>query len=150
MFQDVLGELAANKEWGLIILLVAAGFFWAKSVLGSVTRSLHERDKINGEREERLIRVMVGFGESIPKLTSAINDLRNWLGERFDDLNEDLDYIRHDQAKLSARVENHEGRIGRLERGADDEDGAVSTGSTGGQDSAPVRGSRAGMGDVLE
>ena len=113
---DVLGTLAANREWGLIILLVAVAFLLARSMLSTVTKSMQDRDRINGEREERLIRVMVGFGESIPKLTSAINDLRNWLGERFDDLNEDLDYIKHDQAVLSAKVVDHEGRIGRLER----------------------------------
>lgn len=112
---DVLGTLAGNREWGLIILLVAVAFLLARSMLSTVTKSMQDRDRINGEREERLIRVMIGFGESIPKLTSAIDDLRNWLGERFDDLNEDLDFIKHDQAVLSAKVVDHEGRIGRLE-----------------------------------
>ena len=120
MFQDVLGELAANKEWGLIILLVAAGFFWAKSVLGSVTRSLHERDKINGEREERLIRVLVSFSESIPKLSNAIDDLRAWLGERFTDIDKDLELLKREHVVIGAKVTDHEGRIGRLEQGPEE------------------------------
>lgn len=147
---EVLGTLAANREWGLIILLVAVAFLLARSMLSTVTKSMQDRDRINGEREERLIRVMVGFGETIPKLSHAIDDLRNWLGERFDDIDEDLDYIRHDQAVLSARVKDHEGRIWRLERSADDEDGAVSTGSTGGQDSAPGREPRPDMAEEKE
>ena len=120
MFDAVLGELAQNKEWGLIILLVVVLLIGAKSVLATVARSLHERDRVNGEREGRLIRVMIGFGESIPKLANAIDDLRNWLGEQFDDINEDLDFIRHDQAVLNAKVVDHEGRIGRLERPAEE------------------------------
>lgn len=117
---DVLGTLAGNREWGLIILLVAVAFLLARSMLSTVTKSMQDRDRINGEREERLIRVMVGFGESIPKLSHAIDDLRNWLGERFDDIDEDLDYIRNDQAELSAKVEDHEGRIVKLERAPKD------------------------------
>ena len=113
---DVLGTLAGNREWGLIILLVAVAFLLARSMLSTVTKSMQDRDRINGEREERLIRVMVGFGESIPKLSHAIDDLRNWLGERFDDINDDLDYLKHDQAELTAKVEEHEGRIGKLEQ----------------------------------
>ena len=129
MLQDVLGVLAQAKEWGLILLLVFVMFLYGKSVLGTITQSLHERDRINGEREERLIRVLIGFSESIPKLTNAIDDLRNWLGERFDDLNEDLDYIKHDQAVLSAKVVNHEGRIGRLEkRSSEPQAGATAEG----------------------
>ena len=115
MFQDVLGVLAQAKEWGLIILLVTAGFFWARSVLGSITRSLHERDRVNGEREERFIRVMIGFSESIPKLNNAIDDLRRWLGERFDDVNEDLEDLKREHTVISAKVVDHEGRIVRLE-----------------------------------
>ena len=107
--------MAANREWGLIILLVTAGFFWARSVIGTVTKSLHERDRINGEREERFIRVMIGFSESIPKLNNAIDDLRRWLGERFNDVDEDLEDLKHTQDQINAKVVDHEGRIGRLE-----------------------------------
>ncbi len=115
MFDDVLRGLAENREWGLIILLVAVGFFWAKSTLGTITRSLHERDRISGEREERLIRVMIGFSESLPKLTNAIDSLRTWLGERFDDLNDDLDDLKTAQTEIGVKVSNHEHRIVRLE-----------------------------------
>ena len=115
MFDDVLRGLAENKEWGLIILLVAVLVIWGKSVLHSVTKSLHDRDRINGEREERLIRVLIGFSESIPKLNNAIDDLRRWLGERFDDVDEDLEELKREHTVISAKVVDHEGRIVRLE-----------------------------------
>ena len=120
MFEDVLGVLAANREWGLIILLVVVLFLYGKSVLGTITRSLHERDRVNGEREERFIRVMIGFSESIPKLNNAIDDLRRWLGERFDDMNEDLEDLKHSQDQIGAKVADHEGRIVRLEHGPEE------------------------------
>lgn len=120
MFDDVLRGLAENREWGLIILLVAVGFFWAKSTLGTITRSLHERDRISGEREERLIRVLVSFSESIPKLSNAIDDLRAWLGERFTDIDKDLELLKREHVVIGAKVTDHEGRIGRLEQGPEE------------------------------
>lgn len=115
MFDSVLSSLAENREWGLIILLVTVLLLMGKSMLNSVTRTMHERDRVNGEREERMIRVMVGFSESLPKLASAINELRAWLGERFNDLNDDLDDLKTAQSEIGVKVSNHEHRIVRLE-----------------------------------
>lgn len=128
MFHDVLSALAANKEWGLIVLLVAGLFFYGRGVLKNLMDSLHTRDRLSGEREERFIRVMIGFSESIPKLSNAIDELRNWLGERFSDLDKDLELLKREHVVIGAKVTDHEGRIGRLERDADeDEDDTVVT-----------------------
>lgn len=125
MFDDVLAALAANKEWGLITLLVGGLFFYGRGVLKNLMDSLHTRDKLSGEREERFIRVMIGFSESIPKLSSAIDELRNWLGERFSDIDDDLELLKKEHLVIGAKVTDHEGRIGRLERAGDDEDDTV-------------------------
>ena len=122
MFHDVLSALAANKEWGLIVLLVAGLFFYGRGVLKNLMDSLHTRDRLSGEREERFIRVMIGFSESIPKLSNAIDELRNWLGERFSDLDKDLELLKREHVVIGAKVTDHEGRIGRLERDADEDD----------------------------
>lgn len=130
MFHDVLSALAANKEWGLIVLLVAGLFFYGRGVLKNLMDSLHARDRLSGEREERFIRVLVGFSESIPKLTNAIDSLRTWLGERFADVNQDLEILKKKHLVIGAKVTDHEGRIGRLERGEDpDDDDTVVTDS---------------------
>lgn len=122
MFHEVLSALAENKEWGLIILLIAGLFFYGRGVLKNVLDSLHTRDRLSGEREERFIRVLVGFSESIPKLTNAIDSLRNWLGERFADVNQDLEILKKEHLVIGAKVTDHEGRIGRLERADEGED----------------------------
>ena len=48
-------------------------------------------------------------------MNNAIDDLRRWLGERFNDVDEDLEDLKHTQDKINAKVVDHEGRIGRLE-----------------------------------
>ncbi len=137
MFDDVLAALAANKEWGLITLLVGGLFFYGRSVLKNLMDSLHTRDRLSGEREERFIRVMIGFSESIPKLSSAIDELRNWLGERFSDIDDDLELLKKEHLVIGAKVTDHEGRIGRLERAGDpDDDDTVVTDSEIEEDSA--------------
>ena len=122
MFHEVLSALAENKEWGVIILLIGGLFFYGRGVLKNVLDSLHTRDRLSGEREERFIHVLVGFSESIPKLTNAIDSLRNWLGERFADVNQDLEILKKEHLVIGAKVTDHEGRIGRLERADEWED----------------------------
>jgi len=130
VFHEVLSALAENKEWGLIILLIAGLFFYGRGVLKNLMDSLHTRDRLSGEREERFIRVLVGFSESIPKLTNAIDSLRTWLGERFADVNQDLEILKKEHLVIGAKVTDHEGRIGRLERAEDpDDDDTVVTDS---------------------
>lgn len=112
---DALGGIAQAREWGLIILLVIVLLLMLRSMLSTVTRSMHERDRVSGEREERLIRVLIGFGDSLPKLASAIDGLRTWLGERFSDVNDDLDEIKATHGELARKVDDHEERISDLE-----------------------------------
>ena len=112
---DAVGTVAREKEWGLIILLVIVILVWFRMTVSSVMRSMHDRDKVSGEREERMIRVLVGFGDTIPTLASAINDLRNWLGERFKDVDEGLGEIKAKQDSIVEQVDGHEKRIGALE-----------------------------------
>lgn len=112
---DAVGTVAREKEWGLIILLVIVILVWFRMTVSSVMKSMHDRDRVSGEREERMIRVLVGFSDTIPTLASAINDLRSWLGERFDDVNQGLVKIKERQDGIVEKVENHEQRIGVLE-----------------------------------
>ena len=114
-FLKALAYIAREKEWGLILLLVIVIMFWFRSTVGTITKSMHDRDKVSGEREERMIRVLVGFSNMIPSLANAINDLRSWLGERFNDVGEDLDAIREKQETIAGQVDGHEKRIGVLE-----------------------------------
>jgi C4-dicarboxylate-specific signal transduction histidine kinase len=119
VLDDVLGTLAQSKEWGLLIFLTAAFAFLTKYLAKAVA----EQQRINGEREERLLQAMLAFGETIPKLAASIDELRGWLAERFNDLNEDLGAIKRDQVTISATVVNHEGRIVKLENGQGSEPG---------------------------
>lgn len=107
--------IAREREWGLIVLLIGAVLLWFRMTVSSVMKSMHDRDKISGEREERLIRVLVGFSDTIPSLASAINELRTWLEERFKDVDEDLDEIKMKTNAIAEQVDGHERRIGVLE-----------------------------------
>lgn len=107
--------IAREREWGLIVLLIGAVLLWFRMTVSSVMKSMHDRDKISGEREERLIRVLVGFSDTIPSLASAINELRTWLEERFKDVDEDLDEIKAKTTSIAEQVDSHEQRIGVLE-----------------------------------
>lgn len=107
--------IAREREWGLIVLLIGAVLLWFRMTVSSVMKSMHDRDKISGEREERLIRVLVGFSDTIPSLASAINELRTWLEERFKDVDEDLDEIKMKTNSIAEQVDSHEQRIGVLE-----------------------------------
>lgn len=115
MLDSVLSGLAANKEWGLITLLVMVVLLGAKAFLGSLTRTMNDRDRVNAEREERLIKVLVGFSDSLPKLANAIDNLRSWLSERFEDVNDDLEELKQNHGVIVRQVENHEERIHGLE-----------------------------------
>ena len=99
----------------MIVLLIGAVLLWFRMTVSSVMKSMHDRDKISGEREERLIRVLVGFSDTIPSLASAINELRTWLEERFKDVDEDLDEIKMKTNAIAEQVDGHERRIGVLE-----------------------------------
>ena len=114
-FLKALAYIAREKEWGLILLLVIVIMFWFRSTVGTVTKSMHDRDKVSGEREERMIRVLVGFSNTIPSLANAIDNLRSWLDERFKDVGEDLDAIKVKQETIAGQVDVHEKRIGVLE-----------------------------------
>lgn len=107
--------IAREREWGLIVLLIGAVLLWFRMTVSSVMKSMHDRDKVSGEREERMIRVLVGFSDTIPSLASAINELRTWLEERFKDVDEDLDEIKTKTNAIAEQVDSHEQRIGVLE-----------------------------------
>ena len=107
--------IAREREWGLIVLLIGAVLLWFRMTVSSVMKSMHDRDKVSGEREERMIRVLVGFSDTIPSLASAINELRTWLEERFKDVDEDLDEIKAKTNSIAEQVDSHEQRIGVLE-----------------------------------
>lgn len=111
--------IAREREWGLIVLLIGAVLLWFRMTVSSVMKSMHDRDKVSGEREERMIRVLVGFSDTIPSLASAINELRTWLEERFKDVDEDLDEIKAKTNAIAEQVDSHEQRIGVLEESHD-------------------------------
>lgn len=111
-----LGGIAQLREWGLIIILVVVLIVWAKSTLTAIMKMLEARDKVNGEREERMIRVMVGFGDSLPKLAAAIDELRGWLNERFKDVDEGLGELKEQHTNIVEQLDDHEVRIGKLEQ----------------------------------
>lgn len=112
---DAVSAVAREREWGLIVLLVIVVLVWFRMTVSTVMKAMHDRDKVSGEREERMIRVLVGFSETIPSLASAINDLRSWLGERFKDVDEGLGEIKAKQDSIAVQVDGHEKRIDALE-----------------------------------
>lgn len=112
---DAVSAVAREREWGLIVLLVIVVLVWFRMTVSTVMKAMHDRDKVSGEREERMIRVLVGFSETIPSLASAINDLRSWLEERFRDVDDGLDEIKEQQGKIAVQVDGHEKRIDALE-----------------------------------
>lgn len=111
MLDDVLGTLAGAKEWGLIILFVAVFCFIIRYIIKSQT----DREKLNSEREVKMMGVMVRFSDNIPQLTAAINELRQWLGDKFVGVEEDLETLKTTNEELGDRIENHENRIVFLE-----------------------------------
>lgn len=116
---DAVSAVAREREWGLIVLLVIVVLVWFRMTVSTVMKAMHDRDKVSGEREERMIRVLVGFSETIPSLASAINDLRSWLGERFKDVDEGLGEIKAKQDSIAVQVDGHEKRIDALEHRGD-------------------------------
>lgn len=112
---EAVSAVAREREWGLIVLLVVVVLMWFRMTVSTVMKAMRDRDKVSGEREERMIRVLVGFSETIPSLASAINDLRSWLGERFKDVDEGLGEIKAKQDSIAVQVDGHEKRIGALE-----------------------------------
>ncbi len=112
---EAVSAVAREREWGLIVLLVVVVLIWFRMTVSTVMKAMRDRDKVSGEREERMIRVLVGFSETIPSLASAINDLRSWLGERFKDVDEGLGEIKAKQDSIAEQVDGHEKRIGALE-----------------------------------
>ena len=117
---DAVSAVAREREWGLIVLLVVVVLVWFRMTVSTVMKAMHDRDKVSGEREERMIRVLVGFSETIPSLASAINDLRSWLGERFKDVDEGLGEIKAKQDSIAEQVDGHEKRIVALEEHQED------------------------------
>lgn len=130
---NAIGGAAQAKEWGLIILLIVVFVVLIRSVMAS----LAQRDRAAGEREERLIKVMIGFGDAVPRLANAIDGLKNWLEIQLSDVNSDLDVIKDGQAAISdmvdehdKRIEDHEKRIGDLEHSDDEPITAVTAAET--------------------
>lgn len=100
-----LGNVASYREWGLIIALVA--------IFGVLAYFLI---KSQSKREGRLIDALMKFSETLPGLTAALNELREWLGDRFADVKEDLSEVQDKVESVGESIEDHEKRIAGVER----------------------------------
>jgi len=111
MFDEVLAPLASAKEWGLIMLFVAVFCI----IIRYIIRANIDRDKVSGEREAKLMAVMVRFSDNIPQLAAAIKELRDWLGDKFTGVEEGLDDLQKSSITMGDKILNHENRIAILE-----------------------------------